>query len=155
MERAQTPGTVLRQARSEGGISLKELAAITRISPQMISCLEKDLFDEIPGDVFARGFLRSCARELHLDSDELIELYEHHTGNQTTRKILSNDEEGDVELDSLLSSGPIPRFSYAIAIVAIILGLGLAILIFGQSDTEQLTDSDDERVLEMYDTETP
>lgn len=155
MERAQTPGTVLRQARSRGGISLKELSTVTRISHRMLSCLEKDHYDEIPGDVFARGFLRSCARELDLDSAELIELYERHTGNQTTRRTLSADEEGDVGLDSLLSAGPIPRFSYAIAILAIILGLGLAILIFGQSDTEQLTNSNDEPTLEMTDTETP
>jgi len=76
----ETPGIILRRARLERGIDLDELSHITRISLTTLNNLERDNFDELPAEVFVRGFLRNVARELKVDSGLVIQAYEEHTG---------------------------------------------------------------------------
>ncbi len=143
MSSPQTPGAVLRKAREDRGLSLRELASITRISPTHVACLEGDEYEAIPGEVFVRGFLRNCARELNLNPEEIIGHYERHSGRKSPSHVAPVDENvRETGMASLFEGSRLPRFTYAVAILAIILGLGLSLLIFGQSDTEQITDSD-------------
>jgi transcriptional regulator with XRE-family HTH domain len=77
---SETPGTMIRRAREARGMSLRELAAATRIPRTSLTHIEDDAFDELPAEVFVRGFLRNAARELRLDNAVVIEAYERHTG---------------------------------------------------------------------------
>ena len=72
MERLETPGEVLRRAREARGMTIGELSTITRITPRLLTSLENDAYDDFPAEVFVRGFLKNCARELDLDPDKLI-----------------------------------------------------------------------------------
>lgn len=76
----ESPGTMLKAARERRGLTLTEIANITRISRTTLAHLEDDNFDELPAQVFVRGFLRNMARELRLDPLEVIAAYEAHTG---------------------------------------------------------------------------
>lgn len=76
----KSPGTLLREARESKGLTLAEVAAMTRIPRTLLSHLEQDRFEEMRGDVFVRGHLRSYARELGLDSEALIRGYERASG---------------------------------------------------------------------------
>lgn len=76
----KSPGTLLREARESKGLTLAEVAAMTRIPRTLLLHLEQDRFEEMRGDVFARGHLRSYARELGLDSEALIRGYERASG---------------------------------------------------------------------------
>ena len=79
----KTPGTILEEAREALGLSLGDVAAMTRIPRTMITHLEGDRFDEYSADVFVRGHLRSYARELKLDPQTVIEAWERHTGKRS------------------------------------------------------------------------
>lgn len=144
MNGPDSPGAVLREARERRGLKTKELASITRISPRFIECLEEDRYDELPGEVFVRGFLRNCARELQLDPEDMIASYERHAGYESSQQsaLVEPEISTNARLASLFEGSQLPRFTYVVAILAIILGLGLSVLIFGQSDTEQLSDID-------------
>jgi len=76
----ESPGTMLRTAREQRGLTLTEIANITRISRTTLAHLEDDNFDELPAQVFVRGFLRNMARELRLDALVVIAAYEEQTG---------------------------------------------------------------------------
>jgi cytoskeletal protein RodZ len=65
-------GAYLRHERELRHVSLEELVQITRVPLKMLKCIEEDRFDELPGEVFARGFLRSYARALNLDCEEVL-----------------------------------------------------------------------------------
>ncbi len=65
-------GAFLRRERELRQVSLEELVQTTRVPLRMLQRIEEDRFDELPGDVFARGFLRSYARALGLDADLLL-----------------------------------------------------------------------------------
>ena len=69
-------GAYLRRERELRQVSLEELVQTTRVPLKMLQHLEADRFDELPGDVFARGFMRSYARALGLDASEALERFD-------------------------------------------------------------------------------
>lgn len=71
---------LLRGARLGAGMSLQELAARTKIKVPTLEAMERGEFDLLPRGVFMRGFLRACARELHLDSDLVVGQYNLERG---------------------------------------------------------------------------
>jgi hypothetical protein len=56
-------------------MSVYDIATVTRIPVRSLERLESGLFEELPADVFVRGFLRSYARCVGLDADEIIRRY--------------------------------------------------------------------------------
>lgn len=66
-------GRILRQARSEQGLSLEEVQEATRIRERYLDALEKDNYEVLPAAVYVRGFLKTYANFLGLDGDELAE----------------------------------------------------------------------------------
>lgn len=68
--------TVLRDARERAGLGLDELSARTRIKRHFLEALERGDYARLPGDFFARAFLRTCARELGLTPETLVREYD-------------------------------------------------------------------------------
>lgn len=77
----QTAGVMLRQAREQLGLSLAEVATVTRIPRNMLEHLERDRFDEYAAPVFTRGHLINFAREVRLDPENVLLAYERQSGN--------------------------------------------------------------------------
>ncbi|MEM6960204.1 MAG: helix-turn-helix domain-containing protein [Myxococcota bacterium] len=73
--RMESIGRQLRRERELRQVSLEELAQLTRIPRKMLLRLEEDRFDDLPGEVFAKGFLRSYARALGIDAEPLVDNY--------------------------------------------------------------------------------
>lgn len=82
-----SPGSILKNARLAMGLSLSEVAAISRITQTMLSHLEANRFDEYSADVFLRGHLRGYARELRLDPEVVIQAFERYTGAQSNSRV--------------------------------------------------------------------
>ncbi|VAX18555.1 hypothetical protein MNBD_NITROSPINAE03-1922 [hydrothermal vent metagenome] len=72
----ETLGKYLVACRQKKGLAVEEVAQITRINPRLICAAETDRFEELPGRVFIRGFLRSYAEVVGVDSAELIKRFE-------------------------------------------------------------------------------
>ncbi len=68
-------GRSLRDKRDDKGMSLDEIARTTKIPKTSLQHIEAGRFDSLPGDVFARGFLRSYARCVDMDGDEVVRRY--------------------------------------------------------------------------------
>jgi transcriptional regulator with XRE-family HTH domain len=64
-------GAYLSRQRELRGISLDELATLTRIPRRSLERLESGIFDRAP-DGFVRGFVRTVASALGLDPDETV-----------------------------------------------------------------------------------
>jgi cytoskeletal protein RodZ len=73
---SSTPfGEHLKREREMRGVTLEEIAAATRIAPRFLVALENEQWDQLPGGVFNRGFIRAIARFLGLDEDTLVSEY--------------------------------------------------------------------------------
>jgi hypothetical protein len=68
-------GRSLREARLARGASLEAIEAKTRIRARYLAALEEERFDELPGEAYAKGFLRTYADHLGLDGQECLALY--------------------------------------------------------------------------------
>ena len=71
---APSPGAYIKHHRLRRGMSLEQLAMATKIPRSSLVLLEDDRFEELPGMVFAKGFLRCCARTLGLEEDTVLGL---------------------------------------------------------------------------------
>jgi cytoskeletal protein RodZ len=57
----ESVGSFLRSEREHKKMSLAEVSRLTRIPTASLAAIESDRFDELPGEVFIRGFLRAYA----------------------------------------------------------------------------------------------
>jgi cytoskeleton protein RodZ len=69
-------GQDLKRERELRGISLQEIADSTRISLKFLQAVEEDRLDIIPGQFFIRGILRSYARSIGLDENQVLNKYQ-------------------------------------------------------------------------------
>lgn len=56
-------------------MSVEEVSRATRIPVTSIDRIEADRFDDLPGEVFVRGFLKAYARAVALPADEVLARY--------------------------------------------------------------------------------
>ncbi len=65
----------LTAGRMSRGLSREHVARVTRIQLRTLERLEEGRFDELPADVFVRGFIRNYARCVGLPVDEALARY--------------------------------------------------------------------------------
>jgi cytoskeletal protein RodZ len=68
-------GERLRREREMRGITLDEISESTKISRRHLEALEKEEFDELPGGIFNKGFVRAYARYLGIDEEQAVADY--------------------------------------------------------------------------------
>jgi cytoskeletal protein RodZ len=68
-------GRYLKRTREAKAMSLEELARATRIPVPSIERIEGDHFDDLPGEVFVRGFLKAYARAVALPVEDVLARY--------------------------------------------------------------------------------
>lgn len=78
-----TVGDRLRDARETKGVDLFRVERDTKIRSKYLAALEDGDFADLPGDVYARGFLRNYAAYLGLDADEIEEDWRREVGTST------------------------------------------------------------------------
>jgi len=92
-------GENLRREREMRGVSIDEIAGSTKISVRFLEATENDDFANLPGGIFTRSFIRSYAKYLGLDDEQVMSELQMMTQTK------------DVELSRLMfaSSSSSPR----------------------------------------------
>ena len=69
-------GRTLSAARKKKRLRYKKLSSELNIDESYLIALEEDNFELIPGgEAYVKGFLRSYAKKLDLNPDEIIQIY--------------------------------------------------------------------------------
>lgn len=130
-------GDMLRQAREARGLSIDQLATITRLNPHFIEALEEGRWDRLPGQVYLKPFAKTCAEALGLDIKEVYKLIDGE----------KKEEQGG-EAESPAEDEKIPPkksgFDYRVPLV-IIIGLviiGLIYVVISYQQNMQIGSSD-------------
>ncbi len=71
-------GPALRTLREQSGLSIEQIAALSKVGSRFLLALEEDRHAALPGRVFARGFLIEYARAIRVSESELVERYLRH-----------------------------------------------------------------------------
>ena len=68
-------GKMLKQIRERMGVELKTISMETRIPVKILERIEEENTEQLPAQVYLKGFLRGYARCLGLDSEKVVEDY--------------------------------------------------------------------------------
>jgi cytoskeleton protein RodZ len=68
-------GDKFRKAREKKGISLDDASNVTKIGSRMLQAIEEENFDQLPGGVFNKGFIRAYAKHLGINDQEAVTEY--------------------------------------------------------------------------------
>ncbi len=112
-------GDKLRQAREARGMTLDQLAAVTKLNPQFIEALEKGRWDLLPGQVYLKPFVKACAEALNLD---LKELYALINGKEMEKR-----QDSEVQAETPEQTR---RFDYRIPVVIVIALIVVGLIYF-------------------------
>lgn len=118
-------GDRLRREREMRGITLEEITESTKISRRHLEALEGEHFDQLPGGVFNKGFVRAYARFLGLDEDRAVADYSAASNEQPEPEDkfpLEIHEEPDPDLNPRRSYLPL-AFAVA-ALIGVLVGYG-------------------------------
>ena len=65
-------GAKMKRAREEHGVSLRQIAEVTKFSVTALEALERNDISRLPGGIFSRAFVRSYALEIGLDPEQTV-----------------------------------------------------------------------------------
>jgi cytoskeleton protein RodZ len=68
-------GDRLKKQREQKSISLDDIALSTKIGTRMLRALEEEKFEQLPGGIFNKGFVRAYARHVGLDEEQTLSDY--------------------------------------------------------------------------------
>ena len=85
-----SPGQTLREAREARRMSVAEVAQELKISRQAVERLEQGQYDSLPGDTFARGYIRSYARLMGMDPARLALAFDRERGIEVRERSVSS-----------------------------------------------------------------
>jgi cytoskeleton protein RodZ len=109
-------GSYLKKERELRGVSLEEISGETKIHIRFLQALEENKFDELPGEVFVKGYIRSYANIIGSDVVEVLNIYNEYLINNIKNS-----------LDSVTPSNTSDKTFLGFALI----GLIVLALIFG------------------------
>jgi cytoskeletal protein RodZ len=68
-------GEELKRERELRAISLREVAEATKVNIRYLEAIEKNDFEDLPGGVFNRGFVRAYAQFIGVDPEAMVNAY--------------------------------------------------------------------------------
>jgi cytoskeletal protein RodZ len=71
-------GLRLQAAREAKGLTIAEVASVTRISERSIQAMERERFHTLPGGIFRRSYVRALAEAVGLDGPACVRCYIQH-----------------------------------------------------------------------------
>ena len=164
-------GDILRSARVKQGLTIADIEKGTSIRALYIESIEQGNIDNLPGMVYAKGFVRNYAGFLHLDAEELVQQFAEENGTaaapaaptaeEKPRRISLNNI-GDASLSEISIGGG--RASYAgmfgklvagIVVLVALVGGGAALVSFINSPARETAAPTAPARAESQSTQTP
>jgi cytoskeleton protein RodZ len=76
-----TLGEELKRRREERDISLNEISESTRIGIRFLKAIDSDNYSILPGGIFTRSFIRAYAKQVGMNEEEAMGLYNEQVGS--------------------------------------------------------------------------
>ncbi|MBD3309131.1 hypothetical protein GF339_22215 [candidate division KSB3 bacterium] len=118
-------GESLRKERELRGITIEEISQHTKVHHRFLEAIENDDLSALPAKAFAKGFLRSYARMVGLDEDEVITNFEY-----SHRSLHKKNSAG--QLTQRASSRSRNRLFLLTMLLIIVLFIAILIMLYAQ-----------------------
>jgi cytoskeleton protein RodZ len=131
------PGSLLRQAREEKGLTIDEMSAISNLTKQTIRGIESDDYSELAGLSFVRGYLKLYAKKLGINEATVLEPFDRWKAEDSGEPIQAAGAKGRGSNEP--SAGP-SKGTIAVAI-SVIFMLVIAGIVISYMESDE-SDSD-------------
>lgn len=133
-------GAKLKREREKKGISLDDISLSTKIGTRLLRALEDEHFDQLPGGIFNKGFVRAYARHLGLDEDQAVSDYLAASGDLPPAKNLEPQIADALEARADEAPSGVAQIPWGYLAVALLLvALGFAIWGLNSREKERET----------------
>jgi len=131
-------GSYLKSERELRGVTLEELHSKTKIPVRYLQALENSQFDELPEEVFIRGYIRSISQVIGAQEDEVLSTYMDI--KKTAPSIDTNNSSALNQKHSTLD----PKFIFVLSLIVLFLsgvawGINILIHKFNKDSTESIS----------------
>ena len=75
----------MADARRKRKVTVKDVEKAIKIRAKYITALERDAFDQISGEAYVVGFLKTYAQWLEIDASALLDRYREQTGSSLVK----------------------------------------------------------------------
>jgi len=128
-------GSKLREARNRRKLTLQEAEEATRIRTRYLRALENEDWDQLPGDTYARAFIRTYAALLGLDGDRLADEQRRERGASRPGERLPRVDPRPRKVSRRRGRGRrIPPRLLTALVLVLVVGALIAIVAFGGGD---------------------
>jgi cytoskeleton protein RodZ len=129
------PGSLLRQAREEKGLTIEEMSAISNLTKQVIRGIESDDYSELAGLSFVRGYLKLYAKKLGVNESDVVEPFDRWKAGQSGEPVQTSSSSGISVQEP--SSGPSQGMIIAAGVLVVVLiSVGSVISYMDSAKTE-------------------
>jgi cytoskeleton protein RodZ len=129
------PGSLLRQAREEKGLTIEEMSAISNLTKQVIRGIESDDYSELAGLSFVRGYLKLYAKKLGVNESDVVEPFDRWKAEQSGEPVQTSSSSGISVQEP--SSGPSQGMIIAAGVLVVVLiSVGSVISYMDSAKTE-------------------
>lgn len=118
-------GAYLTRVREAKGMSIEELATVTKLTVKNITLIESGDWKAFPVEAYVRGYLNSLCEKLGLESKRILDFYYMESGKKFT-SLLSPVPEKPVKVSPMTDEEKKPR-SKAVPIVIVLLVLAFVV----------------------------
>jgi len=125
-------GQVLREGRKRQGLSLEQVEERTKIRGKYLEALESGNYDQLPEEVYTRGFVRNYALLLGLDLEEVLRVYDLEAGAEGGQEEGGQSRPQVVETASLPLERPWLSMDLLVALVILMGILGFGYYLYGR-----------------------
>ncbi|MBD3349182.1 MAG: DUF4115 domain-containing protein [Candidatus Eisenbacteria bacterium] len=122
----ESVGELLRKERESQGKTIEDVAKATKMSVLVLQAIEDDRFSVLPAPVYVKGHLRTYARFLELDEDEIVEKYMRFTQQQEPDEL---DEWDAVEIELQEQSREAGRRWIWMAVAAVVVIVAVVLVV--------------------------
>ena len=98
-------GSYLKRERESRGVPLEEISGATKIHIRFLKALEENSFDQLPGEVFIKGYIRSYANIIGSDVEEILNIYEESVRLKNQENLPQEKSSFNTQAKTLLAYG--------------------------------------------------
>jgi transcriptional regulator with XRE-family HTH domain len=124
-------GRYLQSIRLARKISLEKVSAETRIGLSTLRKIEQEALDELPAEVFLKGFLRSYAKFIDADESEVLSRYEAQ--REVARQIARFEQ-----APKRISSGSWLKLLLSLGLLGLVMVASIAVMDYWHRDSGEM-----------------
>jgi cytoskeleton protein RodZ len=119
-------GARLKREREQRKVTLDEISLSTKIGTRFLRALEEEHFEQLPGGIFNKGFVRAYARHLGMDEEQTISEYLLASGTAQPEK--QPEAVRELELRTEEDTQAAARIPWGVlAVILLLVALGFAL----------------------------